>query len=84
MNAYEKVGIARAADRPMGNWYIRRMIDDFTELHGDRRYSDDGAIVGGIGFLDGMPVTCITMNRGDTIEDRTVFYDENGNIRIEL
>ena len=70
MNASEKVGIARAADRPMGNWYISRIIDDFTELHGDRRYSDDGAIVGGIGFLDGMPVTCITMNRGDTIEDR--------------
>ena len=70
MNAYEKVGMARASDRPMGNWYIERIIDDFTELHGDRRYRDDGAIVGGIGFLDGIPVTCITMNRGDSIEDR--------------
>lgn len=70
MNAFEKVSLARAADRPMGNWYIEQMIDDFTELHGDRRYSDDGAIVGGIGFLDGMPVTCITMNRGSTIEER--------------
>ncbi|MBO5127247.1 MAG: acetyl-CoA carboxylase carboxyl transferase subunit alpha, partial [Clostridia bacterium] len=70
MNAYEKVGLARASDRPMGNWYIHQMIDDFTELHGDRRYSDDGAIVGGIGFLNGRPVTCITMNRGDSIEDR--------------
>ncbi|MGN1346897.1 MAG: acetyl-CoA carboxylase carboxyl transferase subunit alpha, partial [Eubacteriales bacterium] len=70
MNAYEKVGLARASDRPMGNWYIGQMIDDFMELHGDRRYGDDGAIVGGIGFLDGMPVTCITMNRGDTIQDR--------------
>ncbi len=70
MNAYEKVGMARASDRLMGNWYIDKMIDNFTELHGDRRYGDDGAIVGGIGFLDGTPVTCITMNRGDTIEDR--------------
>lgn len=70
MNAYEKVALARASDRPMGNWYIGQIIDDFTELHGDRRYSDDGAIVGGIGFLDGMPVTCITMNRGGSIEDR--------------
>lgn len=70
MNAFEKVSLARASDRPMGNWYIDQMIDDFTELHGDRRYSDDGAIVGGIGFLDGMPITCITMNRGNTIEDR--------------
>lgn len=70
MNAYEKVRLARASDRLMGNWYIDQMIDGFIELHGDRRFGDDGAIVGGIGFLDGMPVTCITMNRGDTIEDR--------------
>lgn len=70
MNAYEKVSMARASDRLMGKWYIDQMIDNFTELHGDRRYGDDGAIVGGIGFLDGTPVTCITMNRGDTIEDR--------------
>ncbi len=70
MNAFERVSLARAADRPMGSWYIGQIIDDFTELHGDRRYSDDGAIVGGIGFLDGMPITCITMDRGNTIEER--------------
>lgn len=70
MNAFEKVTRARASDRPMGTFYIENMIEDFVEIHGDRRFGDDGAIVCGIGYLDGMPVTCISMNRGTTLEDR--------------
>lgn len=70
MNAFEKVTRARASDRPMGTYYIENIIDNFVEIHGDRRFGDDGAIVCGIGYLDGMPVTCISMNRGTTLEDR--------------
>lgn len=70
MNAYEKVLSARAADRAQGTFYISRIIDDFIELHGDRSFGDDGAIVGGVGYLDKRPVTVITMNRGDTLEER--------------
>ena len=70
MNAYEKVTIARASDRPMGSFYMERILDNFVEFHGDRRFGDDGAIYGGVGLLDGMPVTCITMKRGDTLEER--------------
>lgn len=54
----------------MGGYYIKNMITDFIELHGDRRFKDDGAIVGGIGYLNGLPVTVIAMERGDTIEER--------------
>lgn len=68
--AYDRVTAARSNTRPMGGYYISRMIDDFVELHGDRRYGDDGAIIGGVGFLAGMPVTVIAMERGNTIEER--------------
>ncbi len=68
--AYERVQAARSGKRPMGSYYIEHMIDDFVELHGDRRFGDDAAIVAGIGYLDQMPVTVIAMERGDTIEDR--------------
>lgn len=70
MNAYDRVQNARKGNRPMGGYYINRMIDDFIELHGDKRFGDDSAIVGGIGFLSGIPVTVIAMERGDTIEQR--------------
>ena len=68
--AYERVQAARSGKRPMGSYYIEHMIDDFVELHGDRRFGDDAAIVAGIGYLNRMPVTVIAMERGDTIEDR--------------
>ena len=70
MIAYERVKNARSPKRPGGAYYISRMIDSFTELHGDRRFSDDGAIIGGIGYLDGQPVTVIAMERGSSFEDR--------------
>lgn len=67
---YERVQAARSGKRPMGGYYIDRMTDDFVELHGDRRYGDDGAIVGGVGFIDKYPVTVIAMERGSDITDR--------------
>ena len=70
MEAYERVKNARSPKRAGGAYYISHMIDSFTELHGDRRFADDGAIIGGIGYLNGIPVTVIAMERGDSFEDR--------------
>lgn len=70
ISAYERVQAARSGKRPMGGYYINRMTDDFVELHGDRRFGDDGAIVGGIGFIGDIPVTVIAMERGSDINDR--------------
>ena len=70
MSAYDKVLEARAADRPQGGFYIDLIIDNFMEMHGDRSFGDDGAIVGGVGYLDKRPVTVITMHRGNTLEER--------------
>ena len=69
-SAYERVQTARNGKRPMGSYYIEHMIDDFVELHGDRRFGDDPAIIGGVGFINHIPVTVIAMERGDTIEER--------------
>jgi len=70
ITAYTRVQTARGGKRPMGGYYINKMIDSFIELHGDRRFGDDGAIVGGVGLLNGTPVTVIAMERGETIEER--------------
>lgn len=70
LKAYEKVTETRKGKRPSGKYFIDNLIEDFIELHGDRRFGDDGAIIGGIGFLNGEPVTVIGIERGDTIEER--------------
>lgn len=70
MNAYEKVMLARSGTGPSGAYYINQMTDDFFELCGDRRFSDDGAIVGGVGYLNGIPVTVIATERGSSLEER--------------
>ncbi len=70
MSAYEKVLLARAKGRPTGLSYLQHIFEDFIELHGDRRYADDPAIVGGIASLDGMPVTVIAMEKGGDMKDK--------------
>ena len=64
MSAYDKVLLARAKGRATGLTYVEAIFDDFIELHGDRRFSDDPAIVGGIACLNGEPVTVIAMEKG--------------------
>ncbi|MCQ2982358.1 MAG: acetyl-CoA carboxylase carboxyltransferase subunit alpha [Treponemataceae bacterium] len=66
---WEKVELARHADRPRTLDYINMIIDDFTELHGDRCYGDDPALVGGIGFLDGIPVTVLGNMKGRNLKE---------------
>ena len=70
MSAYEKVLLARAKDRPTGLSYIQGIFPDFLELHGDRRFGDDPAIVGGIATLEGLPVTVIAMEKGGDTKER--------------
>lgn len=70
MNAYTRVTRARDSRRITNSCLINGFIKDFTELHGDRRFSDDAAIIGGVGFLDDIPVTVIAMERGSDIEER--------------
>lgn len=62
--AYKRVQLARHPKRPHALDYIERICTGFTELHGDRAYGDDLAIVGGYAFLDGKPVMVIGQQKG--------------------
>ena len=55
--AYEKVQLARGKGRPSGLSFIQNIFPDFIELHGDRRFADDPAVIGGIATLGGRAVT---------------------------
>lgn len=66
---YERVKLARDNSRPTGLDYIRNIFDGFIEFHGDRRYADDPAIVGGIANLKGNPVTVIAIEKGHTAKE---------------
>lgn len=62
--AWERVELAREAERPTALDYINGLCDRFVEFHGDRLYGNDPAIVGGIAFLDGKAVTVIGQQKG--------------------
>ena len=60
---------ARSQSRLTTLDYAEQIFDDFMELHGDRHFADDGAIVGGIGLLDGQAVTVIGVQKGKNLQD---------------
>ncbi len=68
--AYERIRCTRRNNRLTTMDYIHSMITNFTELHGDRYFSDDHAIVGGIGKLNRRCVTVIGIEKGHSIEER--------------
>ncbi|MDF2557208.1 MAG: acetyl-CoA carboxylase, carboxyl transferase, alpha subunit [Bacillales bacterium] len=70
MDSFDRVKAARAKGRPTGLDYIKKIIEDFTEFHGDRRYGDDSAVIGGIGLLGGTPVTVIALEKGSDTKDK--------------
>jgi len=62
--SWERVQLARHPKRPHTLDYIERIFTDFTEIHGDRAYGDDPAIVGGMALFDGKPVMVIGQQKG--------------------
>lgn len=69
LKPWDRVQIARLPERPTTLDYISYIFDSFIELHGDRTYRDDPAMIGGIGYLDGKPVTVIGQQRGKDTKD---------------
>ena len=70
LTPWQKVQISRHANRPYTLDYIEAMLTDFVEMHGDRAYADDPAIVCGMARFDGMPVVVIGHQKGRTLKDR--------------
>lgn len=63
-SAWEKVLLSRKKERPVGMDYIETLFPDFMELHGDRYFRDDPAIVGGLAHFQGVPITVIAQCKG--------------------
>lgn len=68
--AWESVQLARNVHRPTASYYIDAMVDGFIELHGDRMFADDGAIMAGLGWIEGMPVMVVAEEKGRNLEQR--------------
>lgn len=65
---WEIVSLARSGARPTSLDYIEAIFTDFMEFHGDRQFRDDGAIIGGIAYLNGKPVTVIGQKKEKTLK----------------
>ncbi len=70
LTGWQKVQLARHPGRPFALDYFKLIFEDFMELHGDRQFRDDPAVIGGVALLDGRPVTVIGTQKGrDTKEN---------------
>jgi len=69
MTSWDVVQIARHADRPNIKTYIETMCDDFVELHGDRLFGDDRALIGGFATIGGEKVVLIGHRKGSSVEE---------------
>ena len=70
MDAFDRVMAARAKGRPTGVNFISHIFTDFLEMHGDRRFGDDKAVVAGIARLHDMPVTVVALERGGDTKEK--------------
>lgn len=69
LTPWQKVQLARHPKRPYTLDYIQSLFTDFTELHGDRSFSDDAALVGGCAFFESIPVIVMGQQKGRTVEE---------------
>lgn len=69
LSAWERVLLSRKKERPVGSDYLAGLFTDFVELHGDRLYGDDCAIIGGIARFQGQPVTVIAQAKGTSTKE---------------
>jgi len=70
LSAWDKVTLARHEKRPHSSDYIEAVFDEFVELHGDRRFGDDRAVIAGLALLEGRPVAVIGQEKGRTAAER--------------
>lgn len=69
LSAWEKIRAVRSVERASSLDYIETIFDHFVEAHGDRAFRDDPAIIGGIGFIGGQPVTVIAGHKGRNVKE---------------
>ncbi|NCB93271.1 MAG: acetyl-CoA carboxylase carboxyltransferase subunit beta [Clostridia bacterium] len=69
LTAWDRVEISRSNDRPTSMEYIQQIFEEFEELHGDRAFRDDGAVIGGIGTINGQPITVLGQQKGKNVKE---------------
>jgi acetyl-CoA carboxylase carboxyl transferase subunit alpha len=69
-DTWRSVELARHEDRPYTLDYVERLLDDWVELHGDRSRADDGALVAGLGSLDGRTIALVGQQKGRDVKER--------------
>ena len=72
LSPWQVVQVARHPHRPYALDYIKRIFTDWDEMHGDRHFGDDSAIVGGVARLDGNPVMVIGQEKGRGVSDKVM------------
>jgi len=70
LNSWQKTLVARHEDRPKANFYINKIISNFTMLTGDRLFSEDNSVIAGFGTIDGQSVLVIGQEKGDDLNSR--------------
>src|SRR5438132_13894308 len=70
LTAYQKVQLARHPQRPYFLDYVQHLCADFIEIHGDRKFGDDAAMVGGFGTLTELPVCLVGHQKGRDTKQR--------------
>ncbi|MEX1098906.1 MAG: carboxyl transferase domain-containing protein, partial [Bacteriovoracaceae bacterium] len=70
LSSWERVQLSRHPQRPHTMDYVERIIEDFHELHGDRKFSNDPSMIAGFGFLDGQKVAVVGIEKGRKTQDK--------------
>jgi len=70
LSAWDRVRIARHQDRPVAADYVRLMLDEFVEIHGDRAFGDDRSIIAGLGRIDGRRIAVVAQQKGRNTKEK--------------
>tara|TARA_Y100001970_G_scaffold246997_1_gene315369 strand:- start:170 stop:1264 length:1095 start_codon:yes stop_codon:yes gene_type:complete len=70
LNSWQKTLVARHEDRPRANYYVNKIVSDFTPLSGDRLFGEDKSIIAGIGFIEKKSVLILAQEKGEDLNSR--------------
>ena len=70
LNSWQKTQVARHEDRPRANFYVKKIISDFTQLSGDRLFGEDKSIIAGLGFIENKSVLVLAQEKGEDLNSR--------------
>ena len=70
LNSWQKTLVARHEDRPKANFYVNKIVSDFTQLSGDRLFGEDKSVIAGLGFIGNKSVLVLAQEKGEDLNSR--------------